>query len=78
VGLVVSFAGGVIYAPIATVGGDGGGDAVEWWRSGDGEDSGGFPSLAAPLKDRIGECRWGMATEGEPRTKSRPAPHLYI
>jgi hypothetical protein len=42
--------------------------AVEWWRSGDGEDGGGFPSLVAPLKDRIGECRWGMTAEGEPRT----------
>jgi hypothetical protein len=37
-------------------------------RSGDVEDGGDFPSLAAPLKDRIGECRWGMAAEGEPRT----------
>jgi hypothetical protein len=68
VGLVVSFAGDAICAPAATVGGDGGGGAVEWWRSGDGEDGGGFPSLAAPVKDRIGECRWGMAAEGEPHT----------
>jgi hypothetical protein len=44
---------------------------VKCWRSGDG---GGFPSLAAPLKDRIGECRWGIAAEGEPRTESQPAP----
>jgi hypothetical protein len=50
------------------VGGDRGGGAMEWWRSGDGEDGGGFPSLVAPLKDRIGECRWGMTAEGEPRT----------
>jgi hypothetical protein len=68
VGLLVSFAGNTICTPAATVGGDRGGGVVEWWRSGDGEDGGGFPSLAAPLKDHIRECQWGMAAEGEPRT----------
>jgi hypothetical protein len=55
----ISFAG-VICALAVTVSGDGGSE-VKWWCSGDGEDGGGFPSLAAPLSDRDGEYRWGVA-----------------
>jgi hypothetical protein len=71
----VSFAG-AICAPALTVGGDVGGE-VKWWRSGDGEDGGGFPSLAAPLSDRTMEYRWGVTAEGEPRTLRLPTP-TYI
>jgi hypothetical protein len=48
----VSFAGGAISS--TTVGGEG---------SRCGEDGGGFPTLAAPLSDWDGECRWGVAAE---------------
>jgi hypothetical protein len=71
----ISFAG-AICASALTVGGDGGGE-VKWWRSGDGEDGGGFPSLAASLSGRTREYRWGVAAEGESRTLSLPAP-TYI
>jgi hypothetical protein len=70
-----SFVGGAICAPAATVGGEGI-DAVktvaQWrrWR---------LPVTGcAPSQIGIEEYRWGMAAEGEPRTESRPSPHLYI
>jgi hypothetical protein len=57
----VSFAGGAISSTTVEI------DAMKWWRSGDG---GGFPSLAAPLPDRDGECRW----EWQLRSTSCPEP----
>jgi hypothetical protein len=48
----VSFAGGAISS--TTVGGEGS------RCSEDGDD---FPSLAVPLSDWDGECRWGVAAE---------------
>jgi hypothetical protein len=46
VGLDVSFTGGAICAPAATVGGDGGGEVTSGWHC---RRRWGFPSLAAPL-----------------------------
>ena len=49
--------------------------AVKWWRSGDG---GGFPSLAAPLLDRDGEYRWGVAAQVNLVSRACRPPPLFI
>jgi hypothetical protein len=68
---------GAICAPAATVGGDGGSE-VKWWRNGDGEDGGGFPSLAALLSDRDGEYRWGMTAQVNLVSRACRPPPLFI
>ena len=45
----------------------------------DGDDGGGFPSLAAhPVEIGLRVCWWGGVAHGEPRTMSRRPPPLYI
>ena len=70
----VSFAD-AICAPAAMFGGERGVGAVKWWRSGDG---GGFPSLAAPLSDRDGEYRWGVAAQVNLVYRACRPPPLFI
>jgi hypothetical protein len=58
-----------IYAPAATVGGDG---------SRRSEDGGDFSSLAAPLSDRDREYRWGVVAEVNLVPRAGRPPPLYI
>jgi hypothetical protein len=75
VGLDVSFAGGAICAPAATVGGD------ESRRS---DDGGAVKTMAAsrhwlrPFSDRDREYRWGVAAQVNLVSRASRPPPLYI